>query len=224
MKSVFCYQPCKHLNLNYYGVHAHTRCSWLAAAGFLSSSSLWMLSRCLQVLYETLPSQCHGTAAAASVSSSSISWWSRLQLVSVSALCSAASCLSYITKVNLFSSVHGLSISRIVFCARRQFCACRVMGVCLFDWGVYWTYLWHLHRPSIQQQSVLWFSVMYVSLSVIGVVFFLISWWLPVSTYDGSTNQQTALQLFSCPPFTRERWERDFASRYILENLNEPNV
>lgn len=45
-------------------------------------------------------------------------------------LCSAASFLSCITKVNSFSSQHGSSICRIIFCVSWQFCVCRVMVVC----------------------------------------------------------------------------------------------
>lgn len=48
-------------------------------------------------------------------------------------LCSAASFLPYITKVNLFSSLHGLSISRIIFWVSWQFfCVC----VCVVRWCV----------------------------------------------------------------------------------------
>lgn len=42
----------------------------------------------------------------------------------------AVSFLSYITKVNSFSALHGSSISGIIFCVSRQICVCRVRGVC----------------------------------------------------------------------------------------------
>lgn len=42
----------------------------------------------------------------------------------------AVSFLSYITKVNSFSALHGSSIGGITFCVSRQICVCRVRGVC----------------------------------------------------------------------------------------------
>lgn len=42
----------------------------------------------------------------------------------------AVSFLSYITKVNSFSALHGSSISGFIFCVSRQICVCRVRGVC----------------------------------------------------------------------------------------------
>lgn len=43
--------------------------------------------------------------------------------------------------------------------------------------------------------------------------------WLPVPTCDGWTNQQTAFQLFSCPPFARARWEHFHSDMSIF---NQP--
>lgn len=125
--------------------------------------------------------------------------------LSASALCSAASLLSYITKVNLFCGLHGSSISRIIFCVSWQFCVCRVVGVC-FGIGAFIEHIRDIYIICVQ--PVIWFTVMSVSVWVICgfyFCFFLISLWLPVSARDGSANQQTAVQLFSRPPFTRER-------------------
>lgn len=134
----------------------------------------------------------------------------------LSALCSAASFLSDITEVNLCSGLHGSSISRIIFCLSWQFCVFRVMGVCF---GIRIA-IEHIHDVYIiGQQPVLWFTAvhMFVLLTCYFWFIFLISCWLPVSTWHGSTNEQTAVQLFSSPPLTRGRWERLFTFRYDLK-------
>lgn len=105
--------------------HAWTYPDWFR--GSFSPPPLWMSSRCLQVPCETSSSQFHGTASSASLCHSppfhDEAGCRRSQL-------SAASLLSYITKVNSFSGLHGSSISRIIFCVSWQFCVCRVMCVC----------------------------------------------------------------------------------------------
>lgn len=80
-----------------------------------------------------------------------------------SALCSAASCLSYITKVNLFSSLHGLLIGRIIFRVSRQFCVCRVIGA--FVEGI---------RDICTVRLWFWFTVLHVSVCVSDFVFCLV--------------------------------------------------
>lgn len=139
---------------------------------------------------------------AASVSSSSISWWSRscLSLLSVlllhfcltsPRLINSTACMAYWSAAGLFSVWAGTS------------CVCGVMGVCF---GI--LTLTSSVNPAAAT-TLIGCHVFYLCEWLVCVfVFFINSWWLPVSARDGSANKQTAFQLFSCPPFTRERWER----------------
>lgn len=97
---------------------------------------------------------------------------------------------------------HGPSIGRIIFCVRRQFCLCRVTAVCF---GI------RAFIECVCDESVLLHFVMLcVCAADDGEFCFYvssISRWFPVAARHGPANQQTALQLFSCPPLHRERWE-----------------
>lgn len=105
-------------------------------------------------------------------------------------------------KVNLFSSLRGLSTSRIIFCVSWQFCVCGVTSVCFGIRAV----IEHICDIYIILRSSS--SEYFDSLSCMCLCFYsFISCWLPVSTRDGSATQQTALQLFSRSAFTRERWD-----------------
>jgi len=93
-------------------------------------------------------------------------------------------CLSVLASQGSFRA----SIGRLVFRVTRQFCV-GCVTVFVFS-GVIERDIYIF----LGLQSGLWFTV-----------FCFLSQWLPVYSCDGSANQQAALQLLRCPPFT---WER----------------
>lgn len=121
----------------------------------------------------------------------------------------ALSFLSYITKVNSFSTLHGSSISGIIFCVSRQICVCRVRGVCagIVHWTDFYTEQ-QLFKSLSCVCPFKWFAFLFLC---------YFSGWLPVST-NWSANQQTAFQLFSCPSLTGQRW--DFNIWFMNLKLN----
>lgn len=149
------------------------------------------------------------SSVAASVSSSSMSWWRRscLSLLSVLLL---HFCLTSPRLINSAARIAYRSAAGLDSVWGGTFSVCPVMSVC-FGIVMFVTF-----ESSFNAAAATTLILCHVRVSVwvicVCVFIFINSWWLPVSTRDGSTNEQTAFQLFSRPPFTGERWEREKVS------------